>query len=681
MLNFTLTGFADEASQSLDGQIAALKRNGMSYFEPRGIDGKNIADFTVEDAKALKEKLDSEGIKISSLGSPFGKIEITDDFEPHFEKFKNTVEVAKILGAEFIRMFSFFFTKGESFDEYRDEVLRRVKAMADYAYENGVRCCLENEKGIYGDNAERNLEVLRYCKGRLYAVLDPANYIQCGVDPLKAYEMVEGYVKYLHVKDALFENGEVVPAGCGDGHVAEIIRRFARNGGQKFLSLEPHLRVFEGLENLEADNDTRRSIEKKEKYVYATGDEAFDAAVSALRTILDGMEKGKIRLGIIGCGNMGSSHLNYCKEGCVPDLELVAVADLKPERRAFALEKMPGIQVFETGSDLIQSGTVDAVIVAVPHYLHPVYAKEALEAGIHVMIEKPAGVYTKQVREMNEVAAKSDKTFAIMFNQRTNPCYIKLREMLQSGAFGAIKRVNWLITDWYRTQAYYDSGDWRATWSGEGGGVLLNQCPHQLDLWQWLCGMPNKVRAFCHEGKWHNIEVEDDVTIYAEYPNGATGVFITSTADLPGANRLEITLEKGGIICEDGKLRVTEYDISEREFCRTAEGGFSRPEAKHYTITPDPEPWAQHVQVLYQFARNILDGTPLVGGGEEGINGLTISNCAHLSSWLGKPVELPIDEDLYYEMLQDKIKNSKFVKVTKEQVQEDMSSTFGTAKK
>ena len=175
MLNFTLTGFADEASQSLTGQIAALKRNGMCYFEPRGIDGKNIADFSVEDAKALKAVLDSEGVKVSSLGSPYGKIEITDDFEPHFEKFKNTVEVAKILGVEFIRMFSFFFTKGESCEEYRDEVLRRVKLMADYAYENGVRCCLENEKGIYGDNAERNLEVLRHCKGRLYAVLDPAN--------------------------------------------------------------------------------------------------------------------------------------------------------------------------------------------------------------------------------------------------------------------------------------------------------------------------------------------------------------------------------------------------------------------------------------------------------------------------------------------------------------------------
>ncbi len=679
MLNFILSGFADEAGKELDVQIAALKRNGMSYFEPRGIDGKNIADFTVDEAKALKEKLDANGIKVSSIGSPYGKIEIDDDFAPHFESFKNTVEVAKILEAKYIRMFSFFFTKGQSLEENREKVLEQVKAMADYSAAQGVYCCLENEKGIYGDNDERNLEVLRYCAPNLYAVLDPANYIQCGVDPLKAYEKVQGYVKYLHVKDAHFENGEVVPAGKGDGNVAEIIKRFARNSGEKFLSLEPHLTVFEGLEGLEADNDTINSIAKKTEYVYASKTESFDAAVAALKEILASLEKGVIRLGIIGFGNMGTSHANNIKNGCMPEFELVAVADLKEARRAVAAEMFPGIKLYNDGSELIQAGGVDAIIVATPHYLHPDYAIEGLNAGIHVMIEKPAGVYTKQVEEMSAVAAKSDKALAIMFNQRTNPCYIKLREMLQSGEFGQIKRVNWIITDWYRTQAYYDSGDWRATWSGEGGGVLLNQCPHQLDLWQWLCGMPCKVRGFLHEGKWHNIEVEDDVTIYVEYPNGATGVFITTTGDYPGTNRLEITLERAKITCMNGVLEVIELEESCDEFSKKADSSkaFGKIEYKKYTIVPDPDPWPQHVQVMTQFAGNILRGEPLTGRGEEGINGLTISNCAHLSSWLDKTVELPIDKELYFNMLQEKIANSKFVKVTKEAVQQDMSSTFG----
>ncbi len=678
MLNFILTGFADEASKDLDGQIAALKRNGMSYFEPRGINGKNIADFTVEEAKELKAKLDAEGIKVSSIGSPFGKIEIDDAFEPHFEKFKNTVEVAKILETKYIRMFCFFFTKGQSYEDNREEVLRRVKALADYSASQGIYCCLENEKDIYGDNDDRNLEVLRHCAPNLYAIVDPANYIQCGVDPLAAYEKVAGFVKYLHVKDAYFENGEVVPAGKGDGKVAEIIKRFARNSGEKFLSLEPHLTVFDGLENLEPDNGTINSIEKKKSYVYASSDESFDAAVNALKEILDSLSKGSIRLGIIGCGNMGTSHMKNMLEGCMPEFELTAVADLKESRRQAALEMFPNVKVYNDGSELIASGEVDAILVATPHYLHPTYAIEGLNAGLHVMIEKPAGVYTKQVEEMNEVAAKSDKSFAIMFNQRTNPCYIKLREMLQGGQYGDIKRVNWIITDWYRTQSYYDSGDWRATWSGEGGGVLLNQCPHQLDLWQWLCGMPCKVRGFLHEGKWHNIEVEDDVTIYVDYPNGATGVFITTTGDYPGTNRLEITLDKAKIVCMNNKLEVVELAQSCQEFCDTAGEGFGRIDTTTYTITPDPSPWSQHVQVMTQFGDNILRGGNLVGRGEEGINGLTISNCAHLSSWLDKTVELPIDKELYFKMLQDKIDGSKFVKVTKEAVQSDMSSTFGS---
>ena len=678
MLNFILTGFADEAAVDLDGQIAALKRNGMTYFEPRGIDGKNIADFTVEEAVALKEKLDADGIKVSSIGSPFGKIEIDDDFEPHFEKFKNTVEVAKVLGTKYIRMFSFFFTKGQSYEDYREEVLRRVKLLADYSAEQGVYCCLENEKGIYGDTDDRNLEVLRYCAPNLYAIVDPANYIQCGVDPLAAYEKVAGYVKYLHVKDAYFENGEVVPAGKGDGNVAQIIKRFARNSGEKFLSLEPHLTVFKGLEDLEADNGTINSIAKKNSYVYNSTDESFDAAVAALKEILASLSKGVIRLGIIGCGNMGTSHISNIKDGAMPEFELTAVADLKEERRNAMAELYPGVKIYCDGSELIQSGEVDAILVATPHYLHPTYAIEGIKAGLHVMIEKPAGVYTKQVEEMNDAAANSDKVLAIMFNQRTNPCYIKLREIILSGKFGEIKRVNWIITDWFRTQSYYDSGDWRATWSGEGGGVLLNQCPHQLDLWQWLCGMPCKVRGFLHEGKWHNIEVEDDVTIYADYPNGATGVFVTTTGDYPGTNRLEITLDRAKIVCMNNKLEITELEQSCAEFCANSEEGFGRIETKTYFEQTDPAPWSQHVQVMTQFADNILRGEPLVGRGEEGINGLTISNCAHLSSWLDKTVELPIDKELYFKMLQEKIAGSKYVKVTRESVEQDMSSTFGS---
>ena len=221
----------------------------------------------------------------------------------------------------------------------------------------------------------------------------------------------------------------------------------------------------------------------------------------------------KVRLGIIGVGNMGSGHAANILAGKCPEIELTAVADRREARRQWAKDTLPeGTAIFEEGSDLIQSGLCDAVHICTPHYQHPTLAMEAFAAGLHVMCEKPAGVYTKAVREMNEAAEKSGKVFAMMFNQRTNCVYRKMHEMVHSGQLGELKRVNWIITDWYRTQIYYDSGDWRATWDGEGGGVLLNQCPHQLDLLQWICGLPKTVQAFCQEGKWHDIEVEDDVT-------------------------------------------------------------------------------------------------------------------------------------------------------------------------
>ena len=264
----------------------------------------------------------------------------------------------------------------------------------------------------------------------------------------------------------------------------------------------------------------------------------------------------KVRLGLVGVGNMGTSHVRNIANGYCPEVELTAIADILPGRREWAKETCPDIACFDTAEGLFDSGLVDAVLIAVPHYLHPPFAIECMKRGIHVLSEKPAGVYTKQVKEMMKVADETNVVFGLMFNQRTNCVYRKMREIIQSGEMGQIRRTNWIITDWYRTQAYYNSGGWRATWSGEGGGVLLNQCPHNLDLWQWICGMPVKVSAHMHFGKWHDIEVEDDVTAYVEYENGATGVFIASTGDAPGTNRFEVTLDYGKLVVENGELKM-----------------------------------------------------------------------------------------------------------------------------
>ena len=367
----------------------------------------------------------------------------------------------------------------------------------------------------------------------------------------------------------------------------------------------------------------------------------------------------KVRLGIIGIGNMGSGHLKNILEGKVPEMEVTAVADRQESRRSWAKENLPeAVVIFEEGKDLIAAGVCDGVLIAVPHYQHPELTIDAMNHGLHVMCEKPAGVYTKQVREMNDAAQKCDRVFGMMFNQRTNCIYRKMHELVTSGELGAIKRVNWIVTDWYRTQSYYDSGSWRATWDGEGGGVLLNQCPHNMDLIQWICGMPSKVQAFCHNGKWHDIEVEDDVTAYLEYPNGATGVFVTTTADAPGTNRFEITLEMGKLVCENGKLMLHKLSENERTFCKTAKGGFDTPECTVTEVETDGEN-EQHVGVLKAFTGRILHGTPLVAEGLEGINGLTLSNAMHLSSWLKREVEIPFDEDLFLEELNKRRRESR----------------------
>ncbi len=387
----------------------------------------------------------------------------------------------------------------------------------------------------------------------------------------------------------------------------------------------------------------------------------------------------KVKLGIIGLGNMGAGHLKHFLQGKSPEFVITALADRNKQKLDIAVTRIEEascdiadaktVAQFAEGSELIKSGTCDAVLIAVPHYQHPELAILGFENNLHVMCEKPAGVYTNQAKEMNAAAQKSDRIFAMMFNQRTNCIYRKMKEIVSSGTLGELKRVNWIVTDWYRTDIYYASGAWRATWKGEGGGVLLNQCPHNLDLLQWICGMPAKVQAHCHIGKWHDIEVEDDVTCYLEYENGATGVFITSTGDAPGTNRFEITGTLGKIVCENGVLTHYKLAEDERVFCAKAKTGFEKPECETITVETDGEN-PQHPGVLNAFAGAILRGEPLVAKGEEGINGLTLSNAMHLSSWTNAQVSIPFDENLFERMLKELARTSRH--------KEDLNIVFDT---
>ena len=367
------------------------------------------------------------------------------------------------------------------------------------------------------------------------------------------------------------------------------------------------------------------------------------------------MKLEKIRLGVIGVGNMGKGHIQYILDGKCPEITVTAAADIDEKKLDWVSENAPEIKKFATAEELLDYKNIDSVLIASPHYGHPKLAITAFERGLHVMTEKPAGVYTLQVKEMNEAAAKTDVIFAIMWNQRTDHIYRKMREIVKSGELGEIRRTSWIITDWYRPQCYYESSDWRATWKGEGGGVLINQCPHNLDLWQWICGMPKTIQANLHYGKWHNIEVEDDVSAYVEYENGATGTFITTTGDAIGTNRFEITFDGGKLLAENGKLTMWKLETFESEFSRTTQDRFAVPKFEMTQVKTDGKS-EQHPEIMNNFAEAILHKKPLIAKGEEGINALTISNAMHLSAWLDKKITLPLDEKLFYNELMKRVK-------------------------
>ncbi|GAA3641115.1 Gfo/Idh/MocA family oxidoreductase [Microbacterium awajiense] len=375
----------------------------------------------------------------------------------------------------------------------------------------------------------------------------------------------------------------------------------------------------------------------------------------------------KVRLGIIGYGTQGSIYAQLIAQGLVPSMVVAAIADPDPRKREQIASEHPTAHVFAHYIDMLDSGEVDAVVTCVPHYLHPEHGMAALERGIHALVEKPAGVFTRQVAELNAFAARRPElSFGIMFNQRNNPLYRRLKEIVDAGDIGRVLRTNWMITTWWRPQGYYESSAWRATWGGEGGGVLVNQAPHQLDLWQWICGTPEKVFAKAAYGFQRDIAVEDEVTALVDFGGGVTGTFTTSTHDLRGTDRLEIVGERGKIVVEGSRVaEVTRYERSEREISASIDADAVKrvfsgelDPARFYTTEriEFTSKWGeQHAGVLENFARNIIDGTPLIAPGSDGIAGVRLANAIHLSSWLGVEVEMDFDEDVYLAELSRRI--------------------------
>ncbi|MBE7500413.1 MAG: Gfo/Idh/MocA family oxidoreductase [Verrucomicrobiales bacterium] len=380
-----------------------------------------------------------------------------------------------------------------------------------------------------------------------------------------------------------------------------------------------------------------------------------------------------VRLGIIGLGNIGKYHADYLLNGKVHRAQLTAVADALAPLDPWSAQ---GLKTFTDGEALIRSGDVDAVLIATPHYQHTTLGIAALEAGRHVMVEKPISVHKADAERLLAAHQRHPQpVFAAMFQLRTEPRYLKIRRLIQTGELGALVRVSWIITDWFRTEVYYASGGWRATWKGEGGGVLLNQCPHNLDILQWLCGMPARVRGFCQLGRYHHIEVEDNVTAYLEWASGATGVFITSTGEAPGTNRFELCGTRGKLVLENNRLTFTRNETDMVEFSRDAKTGFARPEVWNVDIPFDNAP-AQHATLTQNFVDAILDGAPLIAPATEGLNSVELANAALYSSLTHQTVELPLDGVAYEQKLEALIAASRHEKKVVQVQNEDFTKSF-----
>ena len=566
--NIHVSGFSDEISSDFDTQLETVRNLGMDYISIRGVNEKNFSEHTIEEVKEyIKPKLDEYNIKVSSIGSPIGKVFIDDEegFEKQISLLEKLCEMAKILDCKYIRMFSFYIPKDKNPEDYKDEVIKKLKIFIEIAEKYNIILLHENEKDIYGDIASRCLTIFKEVGSEHFkGIFDFANFVQCMEDTRECYELLKEYIVYYHIKDADKEDKENVVCGTGQGKIEEILTDAIKNGYKGFLTLEPHLAIFDSLKDLELE-DVNNIIKKDKgldgKSAYAL---QYNSLVNILKSIdfrlkkIGGENMKQVRFGIVGIGQMGGSHAEWLAEGKVENAVLAAVCDVNPQKKEWAAEKLPqDVKFYDNYIDMLDSGEIDAVLIATPHYDHPVIAIEALNRDLHTLVEKPAGVYTKKVREMNAVAeSKPHLVFGMMFNQRTNPLYQRIKEIVANGEIGEIRRTNWIITTWWRPQAYYDMSSWRATWNGEGGGVLANQAPHQIDLWQWICGMPTKVRANLQYGSHRNIAVEDDVTAFVEYENGATGTFITCTHDIIGTDRFEIHGDKGKILVE-GSKKVT----------------------------------------------------------------------------------------------------------------------------
>jgi len=377
-----------------------------------------------------------------------------------------------------------------------------------------------------------------------------------------------------------------------------------------------------------------------------------------------------VRLGIVGLGNIGRQHIENITDGRVKGCTLAAVSS----RQSGGLDDKLGVAHFTDYRDMVASDLCDAVLVATPTFNHAEIGANVLRAGLHLMMEKPIGLSVQEGRGLIDLQ-RPGQVFALMLNQRTDPLFLDMRKCIRQGKLGEIIRTHWTMTNWFRPEVYFQVSDWRATWRGEGGGLLVNQCIHNLDIFQWLCGMPTSVKAFCRFGRYHDIEVEDEATAYFEYDSGASGVFIGSTGEAPGVNRFDIVGDKGSLSFDGEKLMLTENAPATSEYSRETRDMFGMPATTVTDITPDRS-GNQHATVMNNFVTAIREGAALIAPAEEGLDSLALANAMLLSTWEDRTVELPMDASAYQVALEQRLENSSLREKASIEANVDMSASY-----
>lgn len=618
---FILSGFGDEIAEDFETQLVELRKMDVNHVALRNLWGTNILKLSEEQKVRARAQLRKHGMGVSEIGSPLGKVRIDGDWAEEWARYERALEMASFFDCPRIRIFSYYFPEGDPIEKHRAEVVRRLREMAARAERDGAILIHENEENIYGADGIHLLDLIRAVNSPAFkAVFDPSNYVTIGTRPFDQWwAMLAEHVVHFHVKDKK-ASGEQVPAGEGDGQFREILASMAERGYVGFATMEPHLA-------------------QAGQFTGFSGPGLFAHAVERFRALCDeaGMRHRQTRVAVVGMGFIGGFHCKAFES--VPEAKLVAVADTIESPGLLEARESWNVEAYTDLDALLAREDLHAITIGTPSGLHGEIALKALRAGKHVLTEKPLEVTLAKADEMIREAGERGLRLGVVSQHRTDPGILELREAVASGALGRVVLAQAFVP-WHRTQQYYDGGGWRGTWKLDGGGALMNQGVHTVDMLQWVVGAPvRRVVGQTATATHERIEVEDVAQALLEFEGGAMGLIVATTSAYPGfAERLEVVGTKGTIVVEKDKVVLREIQ-GEEKLERTDSG-------EEFGVgASDPKAISNrgHVMQLADFCRATRDDRAPMIPGEEGRKPLEIILAVYESAKRGAWVTLPLE--------------------------------------